>query len=76
MNIFVEGHEVDLHWPEHGLVVEIDGYAFHHTRRALERDHARDADLDDAGLRVRRITWRQLEQEPGAVQRRLARWLS
>ena len=75
VNTFVAGHEVDLHWPEHNLVVEIDGYAYHRTRGAFERDHARDAALDDAGLRVRRITWRQLEREPQAVAARVRRAL-
>ena len=75
VNTWVAGHEVDLYWPEHKLVVEIDGYAFHSTRQALERDASRDADLDDAGLRVRRVTWRQLEHEPEAVSRRLRKAL-
>lgn len=75
VNTFVAGHEVDLYWPEHRLAVEIDGYAFHSTRQAFERDASRDADLDDAGLRVRRITWRQLDREPEAVVDRMRRWL-
>ncbi len=75
VNTFVAGHEVDLYWPEHRLAVEIDGYAFHSTRQAFERDASRDADLDDAGLRVRRITWRQLDREPEAVADRMRRWL-
>ncbi len=75
VNTFVAGHEVDLLWPEYRLAVEIDGYAFHSTRQAFERDAARDADLDDAGIRVMRITWRQLDREPEAVADRIRRWL-
>jgi hypothetical protein len=32
-NTLVGGHEVDLHWPEHRLVVEVDGFAFHSAER-------------------------------------------
>ena len=54
------------------LVVEIDGYAFHSSRRSFERDRERDARLVGAGWRVIRITWRQIEQEPVAVAATLA----
>ena len=42
-NGFVEGMEVDLHWPEHRLIVEIDGHATHDHRRAFETDRVRPA---------------------------------
>jgi very-short-patch-repair endonuclease len=58
---------VDFLWPEHGLVVETDGAAAHHTRRAFEDDRRRDVDLQLAGLRVARFTWRRLTREPGEV---------
>jgi very-short-patch-repair endonuclease len=70
-NVRVAGHEVDAHWPREGLVVEVDGYAFHGTRQAFERDRRRDADLVAAGLRVLRVSWRQLTGEPTALAARL-----
>jgi hypothetical protein len=42
---------------------------------AFERDRRKDADLQDAGYRVLRITWLQLEREPYLVIARLARAL-
>lgn len=63
-NVKVAGHEVDLHWPDHDLVVEFDGWAYHSTRAAFERDRRRDADLQLAGQRVMRVTHRQLAGEP------------
>jgi very-short-patch-repair endonuclease len=54
------------------LVVEIDGFAFHGSRHAFERDRRRDADLVAAGYRVVRFTWRQIKHEPEAVVARLA----
>ena len=51
VNVSVAGFEVDAVWPDRGLVVELDGYAFHRTRAAFERDRVRDAKLQLAGLR-------------------------
>ena len=68
----VAGHEVDFLWPTQRLIVEVDGFAFHSTRAAFERDRIRDADLLKAGYRVIRITWRRLTAEPEAVIATLA----
>jgi very-short-patch-repair endonuclease len=43
--------------------VELDGNAFHRTRRSFEQDRARDAALQVAGCRVVRVTHRRLERE-------------
>ena len=66
-NSHVAGLEVDLLWREQRLVVEVDGYAFHVSRAAFERDRRRDARLLAAGYRVLRVTWRQLAHEPERV---------
>ena len=68
-NVYVEGYEVDVFWPDQRLIVEVDGYAYHSTRQAFERDRARDAALQAAGYRVVRFTWRQITHEPHAVSR-------
>ena len=72
----IHGHEVDVVWPAHRLIVEVDGYAFHSSRRSFERDRHRDANLVAHGYRVIRITWRQLTREPEAVVALLARALA
>ena len=59
-------------WPDHDLIVEIDGYAFHSTRCSFEHDRSRDQTLIAAGYRVMRVTWRQLTRETLAVAVRLA----
>ena len=71
-NVRVGRHEVDLLWRTEELVVEVDGYAFHSSRAAFERDRRRDAELAAAGIRVIRVTWRQIVEEPEAVVARLA----
>lgn len=75
-NTKLAGHEVDVLFADQRLVVEVDGYAFHRTRAAFERDRRRDADLAAAGFRVVRVTWRALTNEPEAVLARLAGALS
>ena len=68
LNAPVAGFEVDAFWPGHRLVVELDGFAVHGTRAAFERDRARDAALQAAGLRVVRFTHRQVSRDPaGAI---------
>lgn len=57
---------------EQRLIVEVDGFAFHSTRQAFERDRLRDAELQPAGYRVMRVTWRQIATTPEAVIARLA----
>jgi very-short-patch-repair endonuclease len=58
------------------VVVEVDGYAFHAGRAAFERDRLRDGELQARGIRVIRVTWRQLTGEPEAVLARIARTLA
>lgn len=71
-NVRLGPYEVDFHWPDQRLVVEVDGFAFHSTRAAFERDRLRDANLQAAGQRVTRVTWRQIVYEPAALIGRLA----
>ena len=75
VNVQIGGYEVDFVWPEQQLVVEVDGYAFHSSRRSFERDRKRDAQLVGAGWRVVRVTWRQVTGEREAVAAMLARAL-
>ena len=39
------GFVVDALWPKQRVIVEVDGYAYHHHRAAFERDRARDQQL-------------------------------
>lgn len=70
-NVMVKGFEVDTLWRAERLVVEIDGFAYHASPGAFERDRQRDGVLTAAGLRVMRVTWRQLTNEPEALLARL-----
>ena len=72
VNAMVGGYEVDFHWPAEGVIVEVDGFAYHSSRVSFETDRARDAALTALGLRIIRVTWRQLNEAPEAVIARLA----
>ena len=63
--------EVDLLFPDHGVAVEIDGYAFHHQRPVFENDRSRGAALAARGITLLRFTPRQLRNEPDRVLARL-----
>ena len=49
------------------LLVEVDGYAFHRSRDAFERDRARDTVLALRGQRWLRIAARQVLDDPSAA---------
>lgn len=59
----VAGVLVDFYWPEARLVVEVDGFGFHKTRRAFEEDRRRDARLQVARCVVLRVTQARIEHE-------------
>ncbi|HZU39600.1 MAG TPA: DUF559 domain-containing protein [Solirubrobacteraceae bacterium] len=65
-NARIDRYTVDFYWPEHRLVVEIDGYRYHSTRSAFERDRAKDLVLRQLGLGVLRFSARQVEREAEA----------
>lgn len=71
------GMEVDFHWPELRLVLEVDGFEFHGGLEAFHRDRERDSALALAGHQVLRFTWRQLDKDrirtAGALSAAIAR---
>ena len=70
-NAMVAGLEVDFYWPDRGVVVEVDGFAYHSGRNAFENDRRRDRILVSEDLAVIRVTWRQIQNEPEKVLARL-----
>jgi very-short-patch-repair endonuclease len=74
-NAHLQGWEVDALWAAQRLVVEVDGATYHHTPADLDRDRRKDAELEAAGYRVVRMSWRQLRDQPEVVAARLARAL-
>jgi hypothetical protein len=63
VNVRVCGFKVDCYWPEHRLVVELDGKKGHGTERQVARDHGRDLKLRGARIAVRRYARAQMRQQ-------------
>jgi very-short-patch-repair endonuclease len=66
---------VDLYWPEHATVLEIDGLMKYGGRDhdPLVHEKLRQERLEELGLQVVRATWRQLIDQPGQVADRIRR---
>lgn len=76
--VWVNGFEVDFHWPDLRLVVETDSLRHHRTPAQQTRDHRRDQAHAAAGFTSLRFTHEQVRYEPehvGAVLGDVARRL-
>ena len=72
----LNGHRVDFHWPDLGLVVETDGLRYHRTPAQQAGDHRRDQVHARAGLTTMRFTHAQVFHEPEYVRETLRRVIS
>jgi hypothetical protein len=64
---WVNGFEVDFHWPELGFLVETDGLRYHRTPAEQARDRLRDQAHTAAGLIHLRFTHEQVRYEQAHV---------
>jgi very-short-patch-repair endonuclease len=71
-NVLVDGLLVDFFWPEHNLIVELDPYATHGSRRSFEEDRRRDAIHTLAGRRQLRITGQRFARDRTGIHAQLA----
>jgi very-short-patch-repair endonuclease len=76
INTQVAGHEVDAFFPDHGLIVELDGWDFHRDRHAFEDDRDRDADALALGHPTVRVTWERMTGRGAREAQRLRRIMS
>lgn len=67
---------VDFAYPDLMLAIELDGYAYHGSRPAFQRDRERTNSLVALGWRVIRFTWEDIELRPKQVASRLRGLLS
>src|SRR4051812_30849660 len=67
--------QLDFFWRAYNLNVEVDGHRYHSLEKQIARNHVRDADLEARGVRVRRVTAREITNAPEAVIARIARAL-
>jgi predicted transcriptional regulator of viral defense system len=59
VNLWLYEWEVDLHWPDLRVAIELDGWQSHKTKAARDRDYDRDLGLARHGYVTHRISWDQ-----------------
>jgi hypothetical protein len=62
----------DFAYPERRVLIELDSERFHMDRETFQLDRAKQNRAHALGWTVYRFTWRQLQDDPGAVLRVLA----
>ena len=70
VNVHLLGREVDFHWPDRLVAVEVDG--IHGRPWSVADDAGRDEALAAAGYTVLRFRDRDVHERPGAVSGRTA----
>jgi hypothetical protein len=75
VNELVHGVLVDAYWPEHGVVVELDGGDNHSSPAQRRRDKANDLMLRSHRLTVLRYDWDLVHNRPRALYDDLTRTL-
>lgn len=76
LNEKVNGREVDAYFPEHRLIVEVDGYDVHSGPVSFEGDRDRDASNLALDLPTVRVTEQRIDNEPEREAARLLRILA
>ncbi len=69
------GREIDAVFPDHGVIVELDGYDYHKDQDAFEDDRDRDAEHLAQGLITVRMTGKRLKETADYEADRLHRIL-
>ena len=69
VNQQLHGREADFHWPDHRLVVEVDGHEFHDGRRAFQDDRRRGGAHRRAGYELIRFDADEVFQQPEVAAR-------
>ena len=69
------GRYVDCRWVEERLTVELDGYRYHSSRHAWERDRRREREAYARGDDFRRYTYGDVFEEPEPMLSELRRVL-
>jgi very-short-patch-repair endonuclease len=75
-DVVIDGELVDFVWMDQRLVVEVDGYLWHKTRKDFENNRRRDTKLQLAGFRVMRPTDRRIQYELAGLISDLKRMLA
>jgi hypothetical protein len=75
INFNLRRKQPDAYFPEHNLIVELDGWQYHQDRQAFETDRERDAENLRHGTATIRITEQRLTTSPDREAARLTQIL-
>lgn len=75
-NIELGPWEIDCFWPDHELVLELDGRPYHTVVEDIERDHRKNTWLQANGLRFLRVTDSRFKRDKPGVHRDLTTLLA
>jgi hypothetical protein len=67
VNVRVGSRLVDFLWRAERVVVETDGYRYHRGAQAFEDDHDRNLEMRGLGYDLIRLSYRQVNDDPGAA---------
>lgn len=67
LNVAIGRYEIDFLWRGAGIAVEVDGFRHHSSRPRFEGDRRKDTWLLAAGIKVVRLSWRQIVDDPVAT---------
>ena len=67
VNVRLGRYEIDVLWRAEGIAVEVDGFRYHASRPRFEGDRRRDSWLLARGIKVIRLSWRQITDEAVAT---------
>jgi very-short-patch-repair endonuclease len=62
-------HRLDFVYPEHDLIIEVDGRKWHSSKERFQDDRRRDNAALIRGKRVIRLTWEDVTQDEPYVVR-------
>jgi hypothetical protein len=71
INTWINGYEVDAYFPDHRLIVQLDGRRYHDDPQSFEEDRERDAEQLKYGVRTLRITDERFIASPDQEAARL-----
>jgi Transcriptional regulator, AbiEi antitoxin len=71
INTMLNGYEVDAYFPDHRLIVQLDGLRYHNDPASFEEDRDRDAEQLKHGVRTIRITDERFITSPDREAARL-----
>jgi very-short-patch-repair endonuclease len=66
----------DFIWPDLHKAVEVDGIDAHNSADRLDEDLARQNELMDLGLEIRRFSARQVRRDPAGVIHQIRQFLA